>query len=71
MEEVAFIDRRSSELTELLLVKAREELGETDEKKIECVNEIKQWINTQTNEEYSVLGNNIFKNFNSFNESRV
>lgn len=66
MEEVAFIDRRSSELTELLLVKAKEELGETEEKKIECVNEIKQWINTQINEEYSVLGNNLFKHLYSF-----
>lgn len=47
--------RRTSELSEELLIKAKEELGETDNIREESLILIKEWIPTQIND-YSNLG---------------
>lgn len=55
MEEELILDRRISEVSELLLVKAKEELGETDSVREESVKLIKEWIHTH-NQHLSHLG---------------
>ena len=53
MEEVDI--RRSSELSEALLIKAKEELGETDDFREECLIILREWIENHHND-YSHLG---------------
>lgn len=54
MEDV-FEERRSSDLSEALLLKAKDELGETDELREEAVIILKEWIETHKHD-YSNLG---------------
>lgn len=54
-EQILFEERRSSELSESLLLQAREELGETDEAREEGVKAIKEWIKTHKND-YTSFG---------------
>ncbi len=58
--ELTLDDRRSSELSEMLLIKAKEELGETDNIREEGVNLVREWIENHHND-YSHLGK--FENF--------
>lgn len=44
MEDVEVEDRRSSDLSEMFLTKAKDELGETDELREEYGALIKEWI---------------------------
>ena len=57
-EELAVNKRRFSELSETLLIIAKEELGETDNIREECLSLLKEWIQTQNND-YSNLGNGL------------
>jgi hypothetical protein len=54
-KELTTENRRTSELSEELLIKAKEELGETDNIREESLILIKEWIPTQIND-YSNLG---------------
>jgi hypothetical protein len=55
-EELTTNKQRSSELSKELFIKAKEELGETDDVREESLSLIKEWIQTQQND-YSNLGN--------------
>lgn len=48
---------RTSELSDQLLLKAKEELGETDEVREKALEELREWIENHQEKKYKILGN--------------